>query len=184
MATQHQFPSIQSFFDKEIPVKKDETRLSNLQTDTNDGFSENEVQAALHPALHRWNPCNEYVECDIGSLLPGPGCRALQGRIVNFYQQQTLSKKPQAAKGCLKVVIKDDTGTLMVRLQGFLNLEAAADTCHRRSINTWIGQVMVCRCRLQAPSRPAHLSLDTSHLRDSFRLIDIAWHQPCDQYLP
>ncbi|MCJ1398080.1 hypothetical protein MMC11_001277 [Xylographa trunciseda] len=82
----------------------------------NDGFSEDELQAALHPALHRWNPRSDYEDCDISSLVPGPGCRALQGRVVNFYHQPTPSKKPQAAKGCLKVVIKDDTGALMVRL--------------------------------------------------------------------
>ena len=114
-----QFPSIQSFFEKEIPVKKNRAHASDPQYDINDGFSEDEVQAALHPTLHRWNPRNEYEESDISSLVPGPGCRALQGRVVNFYQQQTLNKKPQAAKGCLKVVIKDDTGTLMVRLPGF-----------------------------------------------------------------
>ncbi|MCJ1432732.1 hypothetical protein MMC27_002089 [Xylographa pallens] len=111
-----QFPSIQSFFEKEIPVKKDRIHASDLQIDINDGFSEEEVQAALYPTLHRWNPRNDYEDSYISSLVPGPGRRALQGRVVNFYQQQTLSKKPQAAKGCLKVVIKDDTGTLMVRL--------------------------------------------------------------------
>ncbi|MCJ1381859.1 hypothetical protein MMC17_004971 [Xylographa soralifera] len=111
-----QFPSIQSFFEKEIPVKIDRTHASDLQVAISSGFSEEEVQAALHPALHRWSPRNEYEDSDISSLVPGPGCKVLQGRVVNFYQQQTLSKKPQAAKGCLKVVIKDDTGMLMVRL--------------------------------------------------------------------
>lgn len=46
--------------------------------------------------------------------MPGPGCVAFMGRVVNFYDQATLSKAPQAAKGCLKVVVKDDTGALMV----------------------------------------------------------------------
>ncbi|MCJ1286437.1 hypothetical protein MMC26_005782 [Xylographa opegraphella] len=115
-----QFPSIQSFFEKEIPAKKGRTRGSDRQIDTNDGFSEDEVQRTLHPTLHRWNPRNEYEDSEISSLVPGPGCRALQGRVVNFYQQQTPSKKPQAARGCLKVVVKDDTGTLMVRLKDVL----------------------------------------------------------------
>ncbi|MCJ1391895.1 hypothetical protein MMC18_004762 [Xylographa bjoerkii] len=110
------FPSIQSFFEKEIAVKKDKTQPTDPQGDTNDGFSEEELQAALHPTLHRWNPRLEYENSNIRSLIPGPGCRALQGRVVNFYQQPTPSKKPQAAKGCLKVIIKDDTGALMVRL--------------------------------------------------------------------
>lgn len=48
------------------------------------------------------------------SLNPGPGCVALEGRIVNFYDQATPSKMPQAAKGCLKLIMRDDTAALSV----------------------------------------------------------------------
>ena len=42
------------------------------------------------------------------------------GRIVNFYDQAMNSKMPQAAKGCLKIVVKDDTGAFGVRHSLFL----------------------------------------------------------------
>ena len=110
-----QFPSIQSLFEKEALSKEDKTHGTGSQIDTSGGYSKEELEAALYPTLHTWKSRNEYEQSDISSLVPGPARKALQGRVVNFYQQLTLSKKPQAAKGCLKVLIKDDTGILMVR---------------------------------------------------------------------
>lgn len=101
-----QSPSIQSFF-----PKNGKTSSSGA----GDGFTAEEVEAALHPpALPKWQPRGIYEEADIETLVPGPGCVALIGRVVNFFDQETLSKAPQAAKGCLKLVIKDDTGALVV----------------------------------------------------------------------
>ena len=53
---------------------------------------------------------------DIGGLVAGPRNVALTGRVANFYDQATPSKMPQAAKGCLKVIVKDNTGAIAVRL--------------------------------------------------------------------
>lgn len=107
--------SIQSFFQPEAlsPSHKAHTRPSS-KSDTNDGFTSSEVDAALNPRLHKWQPRTTYSEVDVGSLVPGPGCVALMGRVVNFYDQTMNSKSPHAAKGCLKVVVKDDTGAFAV----------------------------------------------------------------------
>ena len=107
--------SIQSFFRTEVlsPSHKPHTRPSN-KSDTNDGFTCSEVEAALNPRLHKWQPRTTYSEVDIGSLVPGPGCVALMGRVVNFYDQTMNSKSPHAAKGCLKVIVKDDSGAFVV----------------------------------------------------------------------
>ena len=83
----------------------------------NDGFTSSEVEAAFHPALHNWQPRMTYDEVDIGSLVPGPGCVAVMGRVVNFYDQTMNSKMPQAARGCLKVIVRDDTGAFAVNAQ-------------------------------------------------------------------
>jgi len=48
------------------------------------------------------------------------------GRIVNFYDQTTTSKMPKAAKGCLKMIMKDDTGALTVSLIFLFNEMAFA----------------------------------------------------------
>lgn len=107
--------SIQSFFQPEVlsPSHKSHNRPSS-KVDTNDGFTSSEVEAELHPLLHQWQPRTTYNEVDIGSLVPGPGCVALMGRVANFYDQVMNSKSPQAAKGCLKVIVKDDSGAFVV----------------------------------------------------------------------
>lgn len=111
-----QVPSIQSFFQPEVPSaqRPKKRKHTELNEDNGDGFTSSEISSALHPTLHKWQPRSTYVETDIGSLVPGPGCVALMGRVVNFYDQEMKSKIPQAAKGCLKVVVKDDTGAFAV----------------------------------------------------------------------
>lgn len=110
----HQNPSIQSFF----------TKPANPPTAPGDGFTPQEVDAVLHPAIDEsWLPAQDYEECDIASLIPGPRCVTFQGRIANFYDQQTASKRPQAAKGCCKVVVKDDSGALTVQFDVSTSLQ-------------------------------------------------------------
>lgn len=111
-----QAPSIQSFFQPEVasaqrPKKRKHFEISE---DNGDGFTSSEISSALHPTLHKWQPRTTYEERDIGSLVPGPGCVALMGRVVNFYDQVMTSKMPRAAKGCLKVIVKDDSGAFAV----------------------------------------------------------------------
>ena len=114
-----QFPSIQSFFQPEIsPTNNPATTTPSYET--GDGFTVEEIEATLQPKLHKWQPRGSYEETEIGSLIPGPGCIALMGRVANFYDQATPSKAPQAAKGCLKVIVKDNTGALMVPFAYFL----------------------------------------------------------------
>ena len=116
-----QFPSIQSFFQPEIsPTKK--PAIANPPSECGDGFTAEEVEATLQPRLHSWQPRGSYENVEIGSLVPGPGCVALMGRVVNFYDQATPSKAPQAAKGCLKVIVKDDSGAIMVSHLPILHL--------------------------------------------------------------
>ena len=107
--------SIQSFFQPEVPSSSHKShRRPSSKTDTNDGFTSSEVEAASHPSLHIWQPRTTYNDIDIGSLVPGPGCVALMGRVANFNDQTINSKSPQAAKGCLKIIVKDDTGAVAV----------------------------------------------------------------------
>ena len=108
------FPSIQSFFQPDLSLTKPKAACSPPAV-IGDGFTAAEVEATLHPSgLPEWQPRRTYDEADIDSLVPGPGCLALRGRVVNFHDTQNLSKKPRAAKGCLKLTIKDDTGCIEV----------------------------------------------------------------------
>lgn len=111
-----QVPSIQPFFQPEVLslASHKPSRRPISKADMNDGFTSSEVEAAFDSALHKWQPRMTYDEVDIGSLVPGPGCVAVTGRVVNSYDQTMNSKMPQAARGCLRVIVRDDTGTFAV----------------------------------------------------------------------
>jgi hypothetical protein len=53
---------------------------------------------------------------EIGALEPGPKYVTFVGRIVNFYDLAKAGKRPQSAKGCLKLMVGDDTGAVTVSL--------------------------------------------------------------------
>ena len=56
-----------------------------------------------------------YEEVSISELVPGPRRVSFIGRVVNMYDQGVESKMPQAAKGCLKLLIKDEHAMVLVR---------------------------------------------------------------------
>lgn len=86
-----------------------------------DGFTPEEIQATLKTTLHKWQPRCEYPEIAISSLEPGPGCFELKGRVVNMQdEKQQIAKMPHAAKGCLKLLVRDDTGVISVSRINFL----------------------------------------------------------------
>ena len=113
-----QITSIQSFFQPEVPSaqKTQKPAPHHRASDTSDGFTSSEIEAALHPVLHKWQPRATYNQTDIGDLVPGPSCVMLMGRVVNFHHIATPSNMPKAAKGCLKLTVKDDTGALTVSI--------------------------------------------------------------------
>jgi hypothetical protein len=112
-----QFPSIQSFFKPELPSKDDPQKLvMSSSAGPSDGFTAEEIEAALHPSLPKFQPRCEYQETNIESLVPGPGCISIVGRVVNLNHQQRSSQMPNAAEGCWRLIVKDDTGTLLVIL--------------------------------------------------------------------
>jgi hypothetical protein len=121
-----QFPSIQSFFSATKPnISVPKRATSDACPSSGDGFTDAEVQAVLQPTIDKnWLPDQEYEELDIAALTPGPGCVTFQGRVANFFNQATPSKKPRAAKGCVKIIVKDDTGAITV--YGFM---FCASTC-------------------------------------------------------
>ena len=111
----HQFPSIQSFFQSEIPTAMKAPMSPAPLAEAGDGFTPEEIQATLKTTLHKWQPRCEYPEIDISSLEPGPGCFELKGRVVNMQdEKQSSTKMPHAAKGCLKLIVRDDTGVISV----------------------------------------------------------------------
>ena len=64
--------------------------------------------------LIHWEPRHDYEEVNIGELASGSRRVSFTARIVNLYDQSVRSKIPKTAKGCLKVLVKDDTALLLV----------------------------------------------------------------------
>jgi hypothetical protein len=121
-----QFPSIQSFFKSSKPGTsqpqadthahiQSPAASSSKAKEIGDGFTEMEVDAVLHPTINEsWVPAQDYEELEIVNLIPGPKCVSFQGRVANFFVQDTPSKRPRAAKGCVKLIVKDGSGAVTV----------------------------------------------------------------------
>ena len=106
--------SIDYFFP---PVASSSSPLASLSLASHegDGFTVEEVNDVLNPKINTfWTPERDYEETDIGCLDAGPHCVHVQGRIANFFDQVSTMRKPKAAKGCVKMIVKDDTGALVV----------------------------------------------------------------------
>lgn len=104
--------SIMSYFTRSSSPSSSPVKFS---TPVKPGLAEHSSSSPV-PTPSKWTPEVDYTEVDIESLVPGPKCITFMGRIVNFFDQTTTSKMPKAAKGCLKMIVKDDTGALTVSL--------------------------------------------------------------------
>jgi hypothetical protein len=76
-----------------------------------------------------------YEEVSIKDLVPGPKRVSFTGRVVNIYDQNVESKMPKAAKGCLKLLVKDASAMILVRL----NIPRAVKTLARRNAPKLVG---------------------------------------------
>lgn len=112
-----QFSSIQSYIGASKPNVPNPIHGAKTSTKSvGDGFTDAEIDAVVHPKMdENWLPDQEYEELDIASLTPGPNRVTFRGRIANYYNYETASKKPRAAKGCVRIIIKDDSGAITVR---------------------------------------------------------------------
>lgn len=105
-------PAIQSFFHSQSSSPQ---KSSLTQPDDVSVYSQS--QTTVGSLTNRsWKPTADYIRYEIADLLPGPGRVCVQGRIANIFDLGNLSKVPYGAKGCLKLLVKDDTGVLTVRL--------------------------------------------------------------------
>lgn len=66
--------------------------------------------------LSKWSPEHDYEEVSIRDLCPGPRWATFTCRVINIYDQAIESKMPLSAKGCLKILVKDDTATVLIKL--------------------------------------------------------------------
>jgi hypothetical protein len=104
-------------FIQRIPAEKAPDQVADgAQTPPylGDGFTLNETRD--NPRSQPWIPPGLYEDLDIKSLVPGPRPVLFMGRIINLLEQLTPSKKANAAIGFMKLIVKDDTGAIMVSI--------------------------------------------------------------------
>ncbi|KAK0616078.1 hypothetical protein B0T17DRAFT_592697 [Bombardia bombarda] len=112
------FPSIQSFYQKEVTPKTHGPSKLLIQAQ-DAGFTSTEVQAALRPLTQPWNPTGTYEPVAIAELEPGPRQKVrITGRLVNF-SPSSEDREPKwgsVPQGYHLLVVKDDTGVVAIRL--------------------------------------------------------------------
>ena len=99
-----------------LPIDIDSDQISLTQALPGDGFTSSEIESALNSTqfVSQWLPEHDYSEYDIGRLRPGPKHVTFVGRVVNIYHPAKPSKRQNAAQGCLKLMLGDDTGAITV----------------------------------------------------------------------
>ena len=108
-------PSIQSFYDR--LGQQSSARAPPSLPLAGDGFASQELDLTK-PASSSfsWSPKGHYAAKDIDSIMPGPGCVKIVGRIVNLSKKPWSSSHSQGLKasGHVKMVVRDDTGIIVV----------------------------------------------------------------------
>jgi hypothetical protein len=110
------YPSVRAFYRPEPVQSTTESYEAVELSKPGDGFNKVEIEHALDPLKSPFNPSREYLQCDIGSLTPGPQAVTFTGRVVNFNIQYGTSKSHAAATGWHHMIVKDDTGGICVSL--------------------------------------------------------------------
>lgn len=96
-----------------------EDDLANLHATTasiENGFVESLTRITGKLSLSPWRPQHDYEKVSIGNLAPGPRRVSFTARVVNLYHEHKVhSRMPDSAKGCLKILVKDDSALVLVR---------------------------------------------------------------------
>ena len=109
------YPSVQSFYKREIATSKD-VPAQPEPSPAGDGFTEQELADAQDPLSREWNPEREYKEMTIDKLVAGPLAVTFVGRVVNFTTILGSSQKEKSASGWHYLLLKDDTAVISVHL--------------------------------------------------------------------
>ncbi|KAI1081114.1 hypothetical protein F5B20DRAFT_588643 [Whalleya microplaca] len=110
------FPSIQSFYSREIPSSSSGTLVASSPAETGDGFTPSEVEEALDPLSRPWKPSRFYETCPIALLETGPRNYQITGRIVNFSTNQRQQKVQTSLEGHYFLVVADGSAAIAIKL--------------------------------------------------------------------
>ena len=157
MAPANIYPSIHSFYRRDIQRTIEEESGALAETIPSDGFTEEELSDALHPLNRKWDPERGYEELEIGDLVPCPKAVTFIGRLVSISTIWNHSQKLPKAAGWHYLVLKNNTAAISV-----LHLS------HQMSfIETYsfIDQIVFRWQSISLALRPRSISLDGFHIR-------------------
>ncbi|KAI1200312.1 hypothetical protein F5X97DRAFT_340909 [Nemania serpens] len=109
------FPSIQSFYSREVPPDGG-GHGSSTPAETGDGFTSSEVDAVVRPLSRSFEPSRHYDVCAIAELQTGPYSYKITGRLVNFSSTGGLHRTSTNAGGYHFLVICDGTAAIAIKL--------------------------------------------------------------------
>lgn len=109
-------PSIQSFYGRISQESSTRAMDTSSPSRLGDGFTSQELSSAAPLSLSSWCPKGQYTARDIDTVMPGPGCVKIVGRVINMFKKPWTSSQPQGlrASGYTKMIIRDDTGIITV----------------------------------------------------------------------
>ncbi|KAI0390130.1 hypothetical protein F5Y17DRAFT_84035 [Xylariaceae sp. FL0594] len=116
MPMSSQFPSIQSFYSRDVPYhgQRNDSGLNSMS----DGFTISEIEAVTKPLSRPFRPVRDYESCDIAELQTGPHDYKISGRLVNF--SSTIASNEDSAGNATGdyhfLVICDRTAALAIKL--------------------------------------------------------------------
>ncbi len=96
------------------PCKRNLAGLPATPASIGDDFTESELRTIDTPTPGHWQLERDYEDVSIGELAPGPRRVSFIARVVNSYHQSVHSKMQQSAKGCFKLLVKDDSALILV----------------------------------------------------------------------
>jgi hypothetical protein len=110
--------NIKSFFEptsspSQSPRKNDLPIVRTTPAAIGDGPTQSKVRNAAKLDPDGRDPQHDYEAVSIGQLAPGPRRVSFTTRVVNLYDQSVNSKMQNSAKGCLKVLVKDDSAFIL-----------------------------------------------------------------------
>jgi hypothetical protein len=114
MPQDRSYPTIQAFYQKEVPLLSSSSQIPSISSKPGDGFAETEIDTAIDPLLRKWNPSIYYTDTAIGELHTGPRAVTFSGRVLNFKTFSGKSKSEKAARGWIGIVLGDGTGCIYV----------------------------------------------------------------------
>lgn len=116
MQSAQAYPSIQSFYEREVPKSTAKDLAATSAAIPGDGFTKYELSDALDPLNRKWKPEQDYQELGIGDLVPGPKAVNFIGRVVNASTVYGRSQKQPKAGGWHYLILKDNTAAISVHI--------------------------------------------------------------------